>query len=205
MCGIFAYVGNDDAAKKVTEGLKRLEYRGYDSWGVAVVDNNIIKVSKKIGAIGDLEHSIDLPKSLISIGHTRWATHGGITETNAHPHFSSDRSFALAQNGIVQNYLELKDLLSKKGHLFNTETDTEVIVRLIEEKLKKTKSLDKAVREAFLDLEGRNTIILITKEGNIIAARNGSPLVVGVNPQKKEIYVSSDTLSFAPFASKMIV
>lgn len=206
MCGIFGYVGKQNNAwEVVVEGLKRLEYRGYDSWGVAVLDNGEIKVSKKVGAIGDANQVVALPRSIIGIGHTRWATHGGITQNNAHPHFSSNKSFALSQNGIVQNYLELKTYLQKRGHKFETETDTEVIVRLIEEKLKKTKTLIDAVRLAFSELTGRNTVILLTKDGQIIGARNGSPLVVGVNPKSREIYLSSDTLSFAPYASKMIV
>src|SRR4051812_18164775 len=130
MCGIFGYIGNQDAAKVVATGLKRLEYRGYDSWGIAVV-NSEIHVQKKVGSIGDATSNLELPNASISIGHTRWATHGGVTEPNAHPHYSTDKSFALAQNGIVENYSDLKSVLSKKGYKFETETDTEVIVRLI--------------------------------------------------------------------------
>ena len=211
MCGIFGYAGKKDASSVVLEGLKRLEYRGYDSWGIAVVENQI-KVDKKVGAIGDIDSLSSLPKSSIGIGHTRWATHGGITEANAHPYFSSDKSFALAQNGIVENYSELKNNLLKKGYTFETDTDTEVIVRLIEDvqnshasrtKLKGNSDLKEAIRKAFLKLEGRNTIIVLTRDGQIIAARNGSPLVVAVDD--KEIFFSSDTLSFAPFVDKVIV
>ncbi len=204
MCGIFGYIGNQDAAKVVATGLKRLEYRGYDSWGIAVVDNGI-KVQKRVGAIGDSTENLDLPNASISIGHTRWATHGGVTQPNAHPHYSTDKSFALAQNGIVENYTELKSDLSKKGYKFESETDTEVIVRLIEEKLKSSPDLKSAVQAAFKDLEGRNTIILVSIDGQVIAARNGSPLVIGKNFETDEIYLSSDTLSFAPFAKKMHV
>ena len=128
MCGIFGYVGPKNASQVVLEGLKRLEYRGYDSWGIAIVADEI-KVNKQVGSIGDLSSSVNLPGSTIGIGHTRWATHGGITETNAHPHLSSDKTFALAQNGIVENYQELKNTLIKKGYKFQTETDTEVIVK----------------------------------------------------------------------------
>ena len=186
MCGIFGYIGPKNASEVVLEGLKRLEYRGYDSWGMAVVADQI-KINKKVGAIGDLGRST-LPNSTIGIGHTRWATHGGISETNAHPHFSTDKSFCLAQNGIVENYQILKDKLKKKGFKFQTETDTEVIVRLIEQKFMDPAirrddngRLKEAVREAFLELDGRNTIIILTKDNQLIAARNGSPLVVGVN------------------------
>lgn len=200
MCGIFGYIGNKNASEVILEGLKRLEYRGYDSWGIAVLSGDI-KLTKKTGAIGDLDFVHDLPKSNIGIGHTRWATHGGITEKNAHPHYSSDGSFVLAQNGIFENYKEVKKKLLEKGYQFETGTDTEVIVRLIEDKLQG--NLEEAVKSAFLELEGRNTIIVLSKEGQIIAARNGSPLVVGVNG--KEVFFSSDTLSFAPFVKKVVV
>ena len=212
MCGIFGYSGPKNAPEIILEGLKRLEYRGYDSWGIAVVADQI-KLEKKTGAIGDLN---SLNSELITldsrtgIGHTRWATHGGISETNAHPHFSTDKSFALAQNGIVENYQELKASLMKKGYKFESETDTEVIVRLIEDKMKSSvvsrqlsDKIKEAVREAFLELEGRNTIIILTKDGHIFAARNGSPLVIGLND--KEIFLSSDTLSFAPHVKKVII
>ncbi|MBI2039479.1 glutamine--fructose-6-phosphate transaminase (isomerizing) [Candidatus Microgenomates bacterium] len=206
MCGIFGYIGPKNAPEVVLEGLKRLEYRGYDSWGIAVVADQI-KLNKKVGAIGDLSRTT-LPGSTIGIGHTRWATHGGITETNAHPHLSSDKSFALAQNGIVENYAQLKGDLIKKGYKFQTETDTEVIVRLIEEKLslqprRLHRNLVKAARAAFLDLLGRNTVIILTRDNQLLAARNGSPLVVGVN--RDEVFFSSDTLSFAPFVDKALV
>lgn len=204
MCGIFGYIGTKpDAARIIHEGLKRLEYRGYDSWGIAVLDGKGIETSKKVGSIGDVDKQINLPESLIGIGHTRWATHGGISETNAHPHYSSGKEFALAQNGIVENYSELKKYLISKGYRFNTQTDTEVIVRLIEDEQKTASDLIEAVRKAFKRLRGRNTIILLTKNDEIIAARNGSPLVIGVDGD--EIFFSSDTLSFANRANRMIV
>jgi glutamine---fructose-6-phosphate transaminase (isomerizing) len=209
MCGIFGYIGPKNAPEIILEGLKRLEYRGYDSWGMAVVADQII-VNKKVGSIGDIlpASSFQLPISNIGMGHTRWATHGGISEANAHPHFSTDKSFCLAQNGIVENYASLMANLIKKGYKFVTETDTEVIVRLIEEKLASLKSsksagLAEAVRLAFLALKGRNTIIVLSRGNELIAARNGSPLVIGVN--KDEIFFSSDTLSFAPFVKKALV
>ncbi|MEI7579481.1 MAG: glutamine--fructose-6-phosphate transaminase (isomerizing) [bacterium] len=201
MCGIFGYIGKGDASQIIVNGLKRLEYRGYDSWGVAVVDvnsrsDNKIKIIKKVGAIGDLNELTFLPKSNIGLGHTRWATHGGVTTTNAHPHYASDNSFVLAQNGIVENYQDLKKDLITKGHLFKSQTDTEVIVRLIEEKRKTLHDLRKSARAAFLELKGRNTIILMASSGEqVIAVRNGSPLVIGVGDG--EYFFASDTLSFA--------
>ena len=214
MCGIFGYCGSKNASEVILEGLKRLEYRGYDSWGIAVLVDQI-KVNKQTGAIGDLDtlnSELSTINSNIGIGHTRWATHGGISKTNAHPHYSTDKSFVLAQNGIVENYQNLKKDLEKKDYKFETETDTEVIVRLIEDKLlplrhsersEESHDLYEAIRSAFLDLEGRNTIIVLTKDSQIIAARNGSPLVVGLG--EKEVFFSSDTLSFAPHVSDVVV
>lgn len=203
MCGIFGYTGDKNAADVVINGLKRLEYRGYDSWGIAEDSGGSITVRRKVGEIGEVQDFYKNSTSTIAIGHTRWATHGGVTKANAHPHFSTDKSFVLAQNGIVENYQELKRALLKKGYKFSSETDTEVIVRLVEEKLKKTKSLWEATRKAFLDLEGRNTIILLEKgKKHIIAVRNGSPLVVGVGVN--EFFVASDTLSFADHTNRVI-
>lgn len=204
MCGIFGYIGEErNATETVLQGLKRLDYRGYDSWGVGITDGPGIKVEKHAGKIG--EATLHLPVSHCAIGHTRWATHGAVTDTNAHPHFASDKSFILAQNGIVENYEELKRDLKKKGHKFISQTDTEVIVRLIEDIRKKSEDLLEAVSLAFKKLEGRNTIIVLAKNGEIIAVRNGSPLVLGTSESGKEIYLSSDTLSFAPFVKKILV
>lgn len=206
MCGIFGYSGNKkNAGQIVAEGLKRLDYRGYDSWGVAVYANNQVTVEKKIGKISEISNFHHLPQSTTAIAHTRWATTGGVTDVNAHPHYATDKSFALAQNGIVENYQELKDSLIKKGYKFISQTDTEVITRLIEEKRKVAKDLKEAVSLAFQELDGRNTIILLTNDNQIIAARNGSPLVIGINPQTSEVFLSSDTLSFAGEATKMVV
>lgn len=202
MCGIFGYVGYKNAGNVILEGLKRLEYRGYDSWGIAVTKSGRIIIDKHVGKIGSAIPT--LPKSSVGIGHTRWATTGGVTDANSHPHYSTDKSFSLAQNGIVENYKEIKNSLIKKGYAFISETDTEVIVRLIEEKQKSSKSLQEAVSQAFKELSGRNTIILITNDGEILAVRNGSPLVIGFG-KNKEIYLSSDTLSFAPYSKKVLV
>lgn len=207
MCGIFGYIGDRNAEKVITEGLKRLEYRGYDSWGVAVKQDDKIYIHKTIGEIGDVEEAEHLPNSFVGIGHTRWATHGGVTQTNAHPHFSSDMSFVVAQNGIVENFQELKEVLISKGYKFNSQTDTEVIVRLIEEKLKGAGTLAEAVRLAFLDLKGRNTIIVLEqKKDHITAVRNGSPLVLGIGEKngKKEFFLASDILSFANHTNKVV-
>ncbi len=193
MCGIFGYTGNSNAPEIIHEGLKRLEYRGYDSWGISIIENNKIKTIKNIGHIPErIEKKL---KANIGIGHTRWATHGGVTITNAHPHISSDKRFVIAQNGIVENYTSLKNSLLKKGYTFNTQVDTEVILKLIEDNLKKDNDIKNSFIQAFKKLEGRNTVILLdSKTKKIYAVRNGSPLILGVN--KDNIYLASDPLAF---------
>lgn len=180
MCGIFGYVGRDNnVADMVLEGLKTLEYRGYDSWGIAVKKNDKIVVEKHTGKIG--EASVSLPQSTVGIGHTRWATHGGVTTQNAHPHMSCDKSVSVVHNGIVENFQELKDELIQKDHTFVSETDTEVIAHLIEEQLK-SHPFEEAVKSAFLKLRGLNAVVAMSsKSGEIICAKNGSPLVVGTS------------------------
>lgn len=205
MCGIFGYKGNQNAGPILYAGLNRLLYRGYDSWGIAVQLDHTIFVEKQVGKISDFKTITTIPPAHVGIAHTRWATHGGVTVKNAHPHYATDHSFVLAQNGIVENCETLKQSLKKKGYKFISETDTEVIVRLIEDKQKKTHDLSAAVQKAFQKLHGRNTIILLTANGTIIACRNGSPLVVGLNNNTDELFISSDVLSFAPYAQRMIV
>ncbi|MBI2405294.1 glutamine--fructose-6-phosphate transaminase (isomerizing) [Candidatus Gottesmanbacteria bacterium] len=204
MCGIFGYIGpRTDAPKIVLEGLKSLEYRGYDSWGVAVVAHNTIVVKKKTGKIGDATVA-DMPKSSFALGHTRWATHGGVTDINAHPHLDCTRTIAVVHNGIVENYENLKKQLIAKGHRFISETDTEVIAHLIENHYVSLKrgglkgvTLIQAVRTAFLLLQGLNAVIVIdTKSRQFIAIRNGSPLVIGFG--KNENYLASDPAALLP-------
>lgn len=210
MCGIIAYSGKngtDKSAKELVAGLKAMEYRGYDSWGVAIATEKGIFLERKTGSISSLNKKPKQPLSF-GIGHTRWATHGGVTENNAHPHVSSDGRFVVVQNGIVENFLELKKDLQKKGYKFVTQTDTEVIVHLVHwelEKLKKEHGLNKklklteeknfreAVRKAFLQLSGRNTFVVLDRETEtIVAIRQGSPLVIGKSD--KEVFLASDTL-----------
>lgn len=215
MCGIFGYIGNKSSAPSIVlEGLKTLEYRGYDSWGVAVVPTSIdvaqtIVVKKKAGKIGNASVS-DLPHGTLAFGHTRWATHGGVTDINAHPHLDCTGTIALIHNGIVENYEKLKEALVKKGHRFVSETDSEVIAHLVEEYLKQFTALprdaapafSKAVQAAFNDLEGLNAIILInTKANELIAARNGSPLVVGFG--NGENFLASDPSALLPYTKQV--
>ncbi len=202
MCGIFGYIGNSNAPEIIHQGLKRLEYRGYDSWGISIIKDKKIKTVKDIGHLPEKIEDKNI-QSNIGIGHTRWATHGGVTITNAHPHFSTDKSFVLAQNGIVENYTSLKNSLISKGFTFKTQVDTEVIVKLIEYELKSTKDIKTALVKAFKKLEGRNTVILLDSKNNqILAIRNGSPLILGVDT--KEIYLASDPLAFNNFTKNIV-
>ncbi|MCS6956249.1 MAG: glutamine--fructose-6-phosphate transaminase (isomerizing) [Patescibacteria group bacterium] len=197
MCGIFAVINDkkNNASQTVLEGLKKLEYRGYDSWGIAVKTKNKLVVEKHIGKIGNAKTF--LPLSNIGIGHTRWATHGGVFDKNAHPHLDCNNRFAVIHNGIIENYLEIKEKLIKKNHKFLSETDTEIIAHLIEEELKnKDYSIDdliKKVFKSFKKLTGSNAVgILDAKTETIIACRNGSPLVVGIDKKNNQYFLSSD-------------
>src|SRR5215470_7512136 len=183
MCGIFGYVGRErDAARIVLSGLKKLEYRGYDSWGVAVAHGGAVALDRRVGKIG--EAATDLPPSAIGLGHTRWATHGGVTEGNAHPHLDCTGRLAIIHNGIVSNYRELREPLAHAGHRFRSETDTEVIAHLIEHCLDDTpvgpEQLVTATMAAFRRLRGLNAIAVAdVRAGQIAAAKSGSPLVLG--------------------------
>ncbi len=201
MCGIFAYIGNkNDAAHTTLEGLKILEYRGYDSWGIAVKKDKKLEVDKHIGKIGGA--TVNLPKSNLAIGHTRWATHGGVTVENAHPHLDCKKEIAVVHNGIVENYQELKEELVAKGHKFISQTDTEIIPHLIEENLKK-EGFVSSVRDAFNSLEGLNAVVVAyAPSAEIIAVKNGSPLVVGI--AEDEFYLASDITSFIQKTKKVI-
>lgn len=178
MCGVFGYVGASHASTNIMlEGLRELEYRGYDSWGIAWRDKNSISIKKNIGKVPTPNG--DRTTTTCAIGHTRWATHGGITTFNAHPHVDCSGNIALIHNGIVENYLELKQVLIEKGHKFVSETDSEVAVHLIEE-LYKTNSIEKAVRLAFAQMTGLNAVVVMIKDQNkLVACKNSSPLVLG--------------------------
>jgi len=203
MCGIFGIINdkNNQAAQTVLEGLKKLEYRGYDSWGISIIPQNQkeIQVDKHIGKIG--EAKTNLPKGLIALGHTRWATHGGVTDNNAHPHLDCTKKIAVIHNGVVENYQEIKVELLQKGHKFISETDTEVIAHLIEEK-SKSKKINEAIFETFKLLRGSNAIaVLDYNSQTIIACRNGSPLVVGLG--QNQYFLASDVPAFLKETNKV--
>lgn len=204
MCGIFGYIGNKtNATELAVEGLKSLEYRGYDSWGVAWKQDSVLSVRKEIGKISGIDGKQLSSNCHLVIGHTRWATHGGVTKENAHPHLNEDKTIAVVHNGIVENYQELRNELKEKGHTFISETDTEVIPHLIEEYLQETNDFAHAVRLACRRFKGRYALLAVhTTSDTIVAARTGSPLIVGVEKSKNHpevvegFYIASDTPAF---------
>ena len=195
MCGIVGYYGTKDAVPLLLKGLKRLEYRGYDSAGLALLGDTGIEIMKKAGKVMDLERVVDdsVLKGTIGIGHTRWATHGEPNDTNAHPHLDQTGKFALIHNGIIENYSSIKTYLEKQGVQFRTETDTEVLVQLISLIYSENgKSFEKAVRKALKQVVGTYGIIVLCADEpqKMIAARHGSPLVLGVS--SGEYFIASD-------------
>jgi glutamine---fructose-6-phosphate transaminase (isomerizing) len=194
MCGIVGYIGDREARPILMDGLKRLEYRGYDSAGIAVLHKGRISITKQVGKIAALEEDLNgthLPGS-IGIAHTRWATHGEPNQTNAHPHTDGTGNIVLVHNGIIENYNALRKILSEKGHIFRTETDTETIAHLIEEFYHNGTSFEEAFRMALSEVDGTYGIALITKyePEKIFCARKGSPLVVGIG--EGENFIGSD-------------
>jgi glucosamine--fructose-6-phosphate aminotransferase (isomerizing) len=200
MCGIVGYTGPNPALQKVLEGLKRLEYRGYDSAGVALTTQKSqpLFVAKKAGKLNNLENELDSnhESAKSGIGHTRWATHGGPTDENAHPHISNDGKLAVIHNGIIENYLELRKELESSGYKFTSETDTESVVHLLSEQFKSSGNLAVAMREICQKLKGSFTLLALHSDApdTIVGARRNSPLVVGVGAG--EHFLASDVSAF---------
>lgn len=203
MCGIIAYRGRKDARKVIWQGLRSLEYRGYDSWGIGVASPNSIKLFKKVGKISESKlSSLSLPASQIGLGHTRWATHGRVTVRNAHPHLSQSGRLAVVHNGIVENFNSLKKELQDKGYHFKTETDTEVIANLIDYYYEDN-SYHKAVQKAFKRLSGRNALVVYHRQSNVlIGVKKGSPLIFG-RVGKKDFFIASDAVAFLRYESQV--
>src|SRR4026209_2242843 len=193
MCGIIGYIGGKQLVPILIDGLRRLEYRGYDSAGVAVVHNGTIELRRSAGKLARLEEVIATHplEGEYGIGHTRWATHGRPTEENAHPHRDCTGRIVVVHNGIIENYLELKQQLQREGHTFVTETDTEIVAHLVEREMRDD-GLENAVRRALVYLRGMFAIVLVSVEDpeKIVAVRNGPPIVVGLG--KDEFFVASD-------------
>jgi len=206
MCGIVAYVGQRQAHEIIIKGLKRLEYRGYDSAGIALL-NGGLNVYKKKGKVAELENHLkgENLNSHIGIGHTRWATHGEPNDANAHPHYSATKKLAIIHNGIIENYASLKQELIRKGHTFYSDTDTEVFIHFIEDiKENENCSLDEAVRLALTKVIGAYAIVIMSLEDPdlLVAARKGSPLVVGVG--KDEFFLASDATPIVEYTNEVV-
>lgn len=203
MCGIIGYIGKKEALPILIKGLERLEYRGYDSAGVAILNKDTIKRVRSVGKISNLAKKID-KKNLqgsMGIAHTRWATHGGVVEKNAHPHISCNNEIVLVHNGIIENYQEIKNKLNKK-HKLSSDTDTEIIAHLIEEKYKG--NLRQAVEKALMEVRGTYGIAVISprEPDKIIVARLGSPIVIGMG--QKEYFIASDPTPLLPYTKNFI-
>ena len=206
MCGIIAYNGSKDVLPILIDGLKRLEYRGYDSAGVAIFDGQKIAVTKKKGKVSILESGIDdSVKSAIGIGHTRWATHGVPNDVNAHPHLSNDGSIALVHNGIIENYQELKDALVDLGYEFKSDTDTEVLSHLIQE-LRDSRDLTftDAVKEALKKVVGAYALVImdVNHPKLLIGARKSSPLALGIGDG--DLYLASDASPIIQYTNQYL-
>ena len=206
MCGIVAYIGGRNAADVIVKGLKRLEYRGYDSAGIALLDKGL-NVYKKQGKVADLQSFISSQNTAgnVGIGHTRWATHGAPSDVNAHPHTDGSGRFALVHNGIIENYGTLKEQLETRGHVFKSETDSEVLAHLIEDIVQNENvTLAQAVRMAIQQVVGAYAIVVIDQESpdQLIAARKGSPLVIGIGEQ--EFFFASDATPIIEYTNEVV-
>jgi glucosamine--fructose-6-phosphate aminotransferase (isomerizing) len=208
MCGIVAYIGPGEAYPVLIKGLKRLEYRGYDSAGIALM-NGTMNIYKQQGKVADLENYLtDKPvNGNIGMGHTRWATHGVPNNVNAHPHLSQSGDLAVIHNGIIENYATLKEGMVQRGHTFQSDTDTEVLIHLIEDVMQHTNlSLQDAIRAALKQVVGAYAIVIMSKNHpeHLIAARKGSPLVVGIGNNKGEYYLASDATPIIEYTRQVI-
>ncbi len=207
MCGIVAYIGHREVMPILLKGLERLEYRGYDSAGVAVLENGKIEVAKVKGRVADLRALVEQRPwtASLGIGHTRWATHGEPNQINAHPHVNEDQTLVVVHNGIIENYATLKEELIRRGHRFRSDTDTEVLVHLIEEiRTQKGCKLSEAVRLALTEVVGAYAIVVFSSDEphTLVGARKGSPLVIGIG--QNEYYFASDATPIVEYTKRVI-
>jgi len=202
MCGIFGYVGQPaDVGQMVLRALRQLEYRGYDSWGVATREQGHVAVAKQAGKIGAA--AVTMARSPIGFGHTRWATHGGVTAANAHPHLDESGRLAVIHNGIIENFRALRDELLARGHTFRSDTDTEVLVHLVEEGIAAGDSLADAVRRSFARLHGLNAVVVMDVARNeLVAVKTISPLILGLG--RDASYVASDTTALVDYTRDVV-
>ena len=204
MCSIIGYYGKGSAAPILVKGLKRMEYRGYDSVGVATKSDNKIEVRKGVGKVTDVNDSENLDKlpGSIGIGHTRWATHGKVTKVNAHPHPSNSGKVVIVHNGIIENFNELKEDLQKNGFTFISETDTEVIANLLQQNYDQTSDVKKAIINTVSKLKGHYAFVAMFENGILAAARYHEPMIIGIG--KNDYFLSSDVLGFIEYTDDAI-
>jgi glucosamine--fructose-6-phosphate aminotransferase (isomerizing) len=204
MCSIIGIVGKNVVAPVLVESLKRMEYRGYDSVGLATLSTNKISVRKGIGKVSQVNSNLNLAgmEGSVGIGHTRWATHGGVTDYNAHPHPCCTNDIAVVHNGIIENYKELKEELVKKGHKFRSETDSEVIAHLLEDHYNPRKDIKSAMMETVKRLDGSYAFVAMFSNGSLACARLDEPLVIGISDNA--YYASSDVLGFLQYTDQAV-
>ncbi|MDE1725608.1 MAG: class II glutamine amidotransferase, partial [Thaumarchaeota archaeon] len=204
MCSIIGYIGNISAAQVLVNGLKRMEYRGYDSTGVASICDNKIEVRKGVGKVSEVDKTekLNALTGNIAIGHTRWATHGSVNNVNAHPHKSSTGKIAIVHNGIIDNYDILKKDLQKKGYDFKSETDSEVIANLLQYNFDKNFDVKKTMMETVSLLKGEYSFMAVFEHGVLTAAKFHEPLIIGIG--KSGYFVSSDVLGFVEHTDEVI-
>ena len=204
MCSIIGYYGNETAAPIIVKGLKRMEYRGYDSVGVATESENQIGLKKGIGKVQEVNSKVQLETlpGRVGIGHTRWATHGKVTDVNAHPHPSNSGKIAIVHNGIIENFEELKKELESDGYSFKSETDSEIIANLLQKNYDQTKDVKETILKTVSQLKGHYAFVAMFENGQLVAARFHEPLIIGVG--ENDFFLSSDVLGFIEFTDDAI-
>ena len=204
MCSIIGYSGNEIAAPIIVKGLKRMEYRGYDSVGVATKSNNKILVRKGVGRVSEVNTNVELDRlpGMVGIGHTRWATHGKVTDLNAHPHSSNSGKIAIVHNGIIENFEELKKQLEDDGYSFKSETDSEIIVNLLQKNYESTKNVKDTIMKTVSEIKGHYAFVAMFENGQLAAARFHEPLIIGVG--QENVFLSSDVLGFIEYTDNVI-
>jgi len=204
MCSIIGYSGKENASPILVRGLKRMEYRGYDSVGVATESGNKIELKKGTGKVSEVNSKIQLDTlpGKVGIGHTRWATHGKVTELNAHPHSSNSGKIAIVHNGIIENFEELKKQLESEGYSFKSETDSEVIVNLLQKNYELTKNVKDTIMKTVAELKGHYAFVAMFENGQLAAVRFHEPLIIGVG--QDDFFLSSDVLGFIEYTDDAI-
>jgi len=204
MCSIIGYYGKEIAAPIIVKGLKRMEYRGYDSVGVATESENQIELKKGTGKVNEVNLKVQLDKlpGKVGIGHTRWATHGKVTDINAHPHPSNSGKIAIVHNGIIENFEELKKQLENEGYTFKSETDSEVIANLLQKNYELTGNVKETIMKTVTKLKGHFAFVAIFEDGQLAAAKFHEPLIIGIG--QDDFFLSSDVLGFIEYTDDAI-